>query len=110
VEYKFKDRSFLRDKCIIVLLFSYFFVVMRDKTILKRAISHHLMRVGRTNLFRLGLKLRLGLVLLLGMGLFVACMEDSGDRVLEVPVVFSSGLPVMLPTAVGTRATRWGFT
>jgi hypothetical protein len=70
---------------------------MRDKTMLKSAISHHLMGVGRMNLFRLGSKLRLGLLFLLGGGLFVACAKDPISEetpvvISEVPVVFSSEL------------------
>jgi hypothetical protein len=44
---------------------------------LKSAISHDLMGVGRTNLFCSVLKLRLGLILLMGAGLLVAC--SGGD-------------------------------
>jgi hypothetical protein len=56
---------------------------MKHKTMLKSAISHDLMGVGRTNLFCSGLKLRLGLVLLMGAGLLVAC--SGGGKQLNVP-------------------------
>jgi hypothetical protein len=63
---------------------------------LKSAISHHLMGVGQTNLFRSGSKLCLGLLLLIGVGLFVACTKDPvGEEIPvipDVPVTFSSGL------------------
>jgi hypothetical protein len=89
----------LRDKRIIVLLFSYFLVDMRHKTMLKSAVSHHLMGVGRPNPFCSGLKLRLGLLFLIGALLFVACSRSDKDPIGEeipvipdVPAVFSSGL------------------
>jgi hypothetical protein len=46
---------------------------------LKSAISHDLMGVGRTMILRSGLKLRLGLLLLMGAGLLVACSGDEKD-------------------------------
>jgi hypothetical protein len=58
-----------------------FLVKMKSYTRTKVAVSHHLMGVGRTNLFRSGLKLRLGLILLMSAGLFVAC--SGGDDPVE---------------------------
>jgi hypothetical protein len=83
-----------------------FLVKMKSYTMTKVAVSHHLMGVGRTNLFCSVMKLHLGLVLLMSAGLLVSCSRSDevepnggdsggGEKPLapqDVQVRFSSAL------------------